>query len=199
MWSDIKRKGILFVVSAPSGAGKTTLVDIAKEGIINISSSISHTTRAPRAGEENGREYHFVDRLEFKSMIERGEFLEWAEVFGNFYGTSVKNLEIVEKEGKDLLFVIDVQGAEKLRKLKKAACSIFILPPSLKELEARLVKRAMDSTGDMRRRLETAPKEIAQYKHYDYVIVNKDVEDAALNLRSIILAERCRNANLIKP
>ena len=193
----MKVKGILFVVSAPSGAGKTTLSKKVTETVNDIYHSISHTTRPPRPDEINGKHYHFVTEDTFERMINGGEFIEWALVHGNYYGTSMRNLEILEKEKKDLLLVIDVQGAEQLRRKYKGGCYIFILPPSMKILEKRLQKRGVDHDNDIKKRLKTAEEEIHHYKTYDYTIINDDIDEAVNQLKSIIFAERCRYPNAI--
>lgn len=193
----MKAKGILFVVSAPSGAGKTTLSKKITEIVDNIHHSISHTTRAPRPDEIDGRHYHFVSKAKFEDMIKNDEFIEWALVHGNYYGTSVGNLDIVQKEKKDLLLVIDVQGAEQLRKKYKNGCYIFILPPSMKILERRLRIRGADSEEDIKSRLKTAEEEIHHYKTYNYIIINDNIDEAVDQLKSIIFAERCRYPNFV--
>lgn len=201
----MKAKGILFVVSAPSGAGKTTLSKKITEIVDDIYHSISHTTRTPRPDEIDGRHYHFVSKAKFEEMIKNDEFIEWALVHGNYYGTSVGNLEIVQKEKKDLLLVIDVQGAEQLRKKYRTfserresnGCYIFILPPSMEILEKRLRKRGVDSEEDIKRRLKTAEEEMHHYKTYNYIIINDNIDEAVGQLKSIIFAERCRYPNFV--
>ncbi|MBI3600616.1 MAG: guanylate kinase [Nitrospinae bacterium] len=193
----MKSKGILFVVSAPSGAGKTTISKKITEIVDDIYHSISHTTRPPRPDEIDGKHYYFVSKAEFEEMIKREEFIEWASVHGNYYGTSVNNLDIVKNQKKDLLLVIDVQGAEQLRKKHKTGCYIFILPPSMKTLEKRLRARGADSDEEIRKRLKTAEEEIHHYKTYNYIIINDDIDDAVHQLKSIIFAERCRYPNFI--
>src|SRR3989338_114182 len=201
----MKSKGILFVVSAPSGAGKTTLSKKVTEMVDNIHHSVSHTTRNPRPDEIDGKHYHFVSKNKIEEIIKKGEFIEWALVHGNYYGTSVSNLDIVQKEKKDLLLVIDVQGAEQLRKEHKTCsersesngCYIFILPPSMKILERRLRIRGADSEEDIKRRLKTAEEEMHHYKTYDYIIINDNIDEAVNQLKSIIFAERCRYPNFI--
>lgn len=193
----MKSKGMLFVVSAPSGAGKTTLSEKITETVENIYHSVSHTTRHPRPGEIDGKHYHFISKDKFEEMLKMEDFIEWALVHDNYYGTSIRNLDIVEREQKDLLLVIDVQGAEQLRKKYKNGCYIFILPPSMKVLEERLRKRGVDSKDDIKIRLKTAKEEIHHYKTYNYIIVNDDIDEAVNQLRSIILAERCRYPGFI--
>ncbi len=192
----MKRKGLLFIISAPSGAGKTSLFKKVIKKIENIKASVSHTTRSSRPNERDGVDYHFIKQEEFQDKIKRGEFIEWAEVHGNLYGTSVENLKIIQDSGLDLILVIDIQGAEKIRKAYKNAICIFILPPSVEILEDRLKERGSDSEEEIQRRLNRAKEEILYYKDYDYVIINADIDKATDELRSIIIAERCRVANL---
>ena len=186
----------VFIISAPSGSGKTTLVSqlMAKES--NLEFSISCTTRKPRGQEEDGKEYFFISREEFERRIEAGEFLEWAKVFDNYYGTSRQELARAEGLGKDLVLDIDVQGARQLKEKIAGAVSIFILAPSRTELEQRLRSRSEDSDAVIRRRLEEAAAEIRNYSAYDYVIVNDRVDESARNLRSIIRAERVRRQRM---
>lgn len=186
----------VFIISAPSGSGKTTLVSqlMAKES--NLEFSISCTTRKPRGQEEDGKEYFFISREEFERRIEAGEFLEWAKVFDNYYGTSRQELARAEGLGKDLVLDIDVQGARQLKEKIAGAVSIFILAPSRTELEQRLRSRSEDSDAVIRRRIEEAAAEIRNYSAYDYVIVNDRVDESARNLRSIIRAERVRRQRM---
>ena len=186
----------VFIISAPSGSGKTTLVSqlMAKES--NLEFSISCTTRKPRGQEEDGKEYFFISREEFERRIDAGEFLEWAKVFDNYYGTSRQELARAEGLGKDLVLDIDVQGARQLKEKIAGAVSIFILAPSRTELEQRLRSRSEDSDAVIRRRLEEAAAEIRNYSAYDYVIVNDRVDESARNLRSIIRAERVRRQRM---
>ena len=186
----------VFIISAPSGSGKTTLVSqlMAKES--NLEFSISCTTRKPRGQEEDGKEYFFISREEFERRIEAGEFLEWAKVFDNYYGTSRQELARAEGLGKDLVLDIDVQGARQLQEKIAGAVSIFILAPSRTELEQRLRSRSEDSDAVIRRRIEEAAAEIRNYSAYDYVIVNDRVDESARNLRSIIRAERVRRQRM---
>ena len=186
----------VFIISAPSGSGKTTLVSqlMAKES--NLEFSISCTTRKPRGQEEDGKEYFFISREEFERRIEAGEFLEWAKVFDNYYGTSRQELARAEGLGKDLVLDIDVQGARQLKEKIAGAVSIFILAPSRTELEQRLRSRSEDSDVVIRRRIEEAAAEIRNYSAYDYVIVNDRVDESARNLRSIIRAERVRRQRM---
>lgn len=186
--------GTLYVVAAPSGAGKTTLVGrlLANEGDVRL--SISYTTRSPRPGEENGREYHFVGVEVFRQMIERGDFLEWAEVHGNFYGTSKTWIAERMAEGSDVLLEIDWQGAQQVRALFPGAIGIFILPPSMEELERRLTGRGTDSRETIDRRLAAAQAEMRHAGEFDYAIINDDLERALGDLRSILRASRLRLA-----
>ena len=182
--------GNLYVVAAPSGAGKTTLVRLLLDGQQDIRLSISYTTRDPRPGEENGREYHFVDTAEFRSMIDRHDFLEWAEVHGNFYGTSQKWIADQLAAGVDVLLEIDWQGAQQVRSLFPAAIGIFILPPSMEELTRRLTGRGTDSSSVIARRLAAAQAEMRHVGEFDYVIINDSLEQALDDLRAVVRASR---------
>jgi guanylate kinase len=186
--------GTLFIVSSPSGGGKTTLVKALLEAEPELRLSVSHTTRAPRPGEINGREYHFVTPREFQRMLEAAEFLESAEIYGNRYGTSQKWIERELADGRDVLLEIDWQGAQQVRRLMRQAVSIFILPPSPEVLAARLKGRGQDSPEVVQRRLAAARDEISHVSEYDYVIINEDFNRAALDLRSIFRAERLKLA-----
>ena len=185
-------KGLLFVVTAPSGAGKSSLIDALLKEDPRLKLSISYTTRPPRPGEQNGREYHFVDEKTFLGMLERGEFFESAEVHGNRYGTAQAVIREALARGQDLMLEIDWQGAQQVRRLMKQVVSIFVLPPSLEALESRLKGRAQDSAAAVTRRLAAARDEISHVGEYDYVIINEDFNRAALDLRSIIRAERLK-------
>jgi len=184
--------GNLIIVSAPSGAGKTTLVSDALTRDQRIKPSVSYTSRSPREGEANGVHYNFISTDEFRRMIERGDFLEWAEVHGNLYGTSRRLVERLRAEGFDVILTIDVQGAEQARTLFPDAVSVFILPPSYQTLLDRLDTRGANGTDDLRLRLGNALDELAQYQNFDYVIINDDLQEATDELAAIILAERCR-------
>ena len=183
---------MLIVVSSPSGGGKGTLIDRVLKTVPGVSYSVSYTTRAPRGTEENGREYFFVDELAFREMIERREFLEWANVYGHLYGTSSAQVERERAAGRDIILEIDVQGAESIRHKVADGVSIFILPPSFELLRERLVTRGTDSAADLERRLKGAPAEVAQYENFDYVILNDDINRASQQLASVIYAERAR-------
>lgn len=186
--------GILFIISAPSGSGKSTLVSQLLTLVEGIEFSISYTTRAPRGSETDGREYHFTTRGEFLRMVDAGEFLEWAEVFGNFYGTAASALVHAREQGKDLLLDIDVQGALQVMKKLPEAVSIFILPPSPEVLEMRLRNRSqaerMTIESIIERRLTEAREELKQLSHYRYALVNDVLDQAATELRAIVLSER---------
>jgi guanylate kinase len=186
--------GVLFIVSAPSGGGKTSLVRTVLETEPEIRLSVSHTTRAPRPGEVNGRHYHFVSAREFARILEAGEFLESAVVHGNQYGTSQKWIERELAEDHDVLMVPDWQGAQQVRRLMRQVVTIFILPPSAEVLAARLKGRGQDSAEEVARRLAAARDEVSHVSDYDYVIINDDFNRAALDLRSIFRAERLKLA-----
>jgi len=192
----ISRRGTLFVVSAPSGAGKTTLCREIRLRLPDLAYSVSVTTRPPRPGEIDGADFRFVGAPEFRAMLARGEFAEWATVHGNLYGTRARALEDALATGRDVLLDIDTQGAAQLRARYLDAVLIFILAPSVKELEQRLRERRSDMDADIERRLVRAREEIALWRQYDYLIVNRDVKEAMEQLESIILAERCRVARL---
>jgi len=186
--------GSLFIVAAPSGAGKTTLVRKLLEHDPAVQLSISYTTRPPRAGEQDGREYNFVDAATFRAMRERGDFLEWAEVHGNFYGTSRVWLEEQMRAGRDVLLEIDWQGAQQVRKLFPEAVGIFIMPPSLVELERRLRGRGTDSEEVIARRLTAAADEMRHVDEFDFAIINKDLDEALKDLSAAVRAARLRCA-----
>ena len=184
--------GTLFIVAAPSGAGKTTLVSRLLAEDANVRHSISYTTRAPRPGEENGREYHFIDGQRFLAMRERGEFAEWAEVHDNFYGTSRLWLEQRVKEGCDMMLEIDWQGAQQMRRQFPEAVGIFILPPSVAELENRLRRRGADSEDVIARRVAGALGEMRHVGEFDFVIINNDLDVALGELKAAVRASRLR-------
>jgi guanylate kinase len=181
---------IVYIVSAPSGSGKSTLVNELLKVVKHLDFSISYTTRAPRGSEQNGKEYFFVTKEEFEAMIAADEFLEHANVFGNYYGTARRFLHDAEAKGNDLLLDIDVQGAEQIKKRLPEAVSIFILPPDRDKLEWRLRHRGLDSEGVIRRRLDTARREIENYSKYEYILVNDRIEQSTDELRAVVLAER---------
>ena len=185
---------IVYIVSAPSGSGKSTLVTELFKMVSNLDFSISYTTRPPRGSEQNGKEYFFVSRDEFEAMIASGEFLEYAEVFGNYYGTARRFLREAEARSNDLLLDIDVQGARQVKETIPEAVSIFILPPDREKLEWRLRNRGLDSEAVIRRRLDTARREIENYSKYDYILVNNLLEQSADQLKDIVLAERLQRS-----
>ena len=185
-------RGMLIVVSSPSGGGKGTLIDRVLKTVPGVSYSVSYTTRAPRATEQDGREYFFVSTAEFEEMIGRGEFLEWANVYGYLYGTNSGQVERERAAGQDIILEIDVQGAASIREKIDDAVSIFIVPPSFELLRHRLVARGTDSPADLERRLRGAPAEVEQHKNFDYVILNDDINRASQQLAAVIYAERAR-------
>ena len=187
-------KGLLFVISAPSGAGKSSLIEALLKDDPRLKLSISYTTRAPRPGEAHGREYHFVDANTFEAMLERGEFLESAEVHGYRYGTSQAAVDALLAGGNDLLLEIDWQGAQQVRRLKPGCIGIFILPPSVAELERRMCARGQDSDAVIRRRLANAEEEISHSPEFEYAIINKEFDVALQDLKAIIRVERLRKA-----
>jgi guanylate kinase len=184
----------VYIISAPSGSGKSTLVNEVRKIVSGLDFSISYTTRAPRGSEQNGREYFFVSRAEFEDMIRLGEFLEHADVFGNYYGTARRFLREAQAHGDDLLLDIDVQGAEQIKKRIPAAASIFVLPPNREKLEWRLRNRGLDSEAVICRRLDTARREIENYDKYDYILVNDRLEQSIDQLKAILLSERLRRS-----
>jgi guanylate kinase len=192
----IRRRGTLFVVSAPSGAGKTTLCREIRRRLPDVRYSVSCTTRAPRAGEVDGADFRFIAEDEFRAMLESKELAEWASVHGHLYGTPAAPLEAALGEGHDVLLDIDTQGAAQLRARYPEAVLVFIVAPSMAELEQRLRERRSDAESEIARRLARAREEIPLWRRYDYLIVNRDVKDAMEHLESIILAERCRTARL---
>jgi len=192
----IKRRGTLFVVSAPSGAGKTTLCREIRLRMPDLAYSVSVTTRPPRPGEMDGVDFRFVAVPEFRAMLDRGELAEWATVHGNLYGTRARSLEDALALGRDVLLDIDTQGAAQLRARYPDAVLVFILAPSVKDLEQRLRERRSDAEGEIQRRLVRAREEIALWRRYDYLIVNRDLKEALDQLESIIVAEHCRTARI---
>ena len=183
-------QGNIFVISAASGTGKTTLIARLLQHHSDIRVSVSHTTRAPRRGEENGKHYHFVSVPEFERMIEEGQFVEYAKVYGNYYGTSTQSLESLTRQGVDVILEIDTQGAEQIRRQLPQAYSIFIAPPSLATLEQRLRQRAADAPQVIAVRLAEARNEIEQARLFDYLVVNDDLTAAEAALLHIIKSQR---------
>jgi guanylate kinase len=192
----VKRRGTLFVVSAPSGAGKTTLCRELRERVPGLAYSISVTTRAPRPGEIDGVDFQFVDEARFRAMIDAGEFAEHAVVHGHLYGTRASTLERALAAGIDVLLDIDTQGATRLKAHAPEAVLIFIVAPSMKDLEQRLRERRSDNETEITRRLARAREEIALWRRYDYLIVNRDVKEALDQLEAIVAAERSRTSRL---
>jgi guanylate kinase len=182
----------VFIISAPSGSGKSTLVKRLMDAVPELMFSISYTTRKPRGGEQNGQNYRFVEREDFEAMAARDEFLEHAQVFGNYYGTHRSSLEEAKKAGKDLVLDIDVQGARQLKERIPGAVTIFVLAPSREILEKRLRSRGEDREEVIQRRLQDAAEEIKNYDQYDYVLINENLEKSASLLCSIVLGERAR-------
>ncbi len=188
------RRGLLFVVSAPSGTGKTTVVERLVQLVPDLGLSRSYTSRTKRPGECDGVDYNFITRARFESMIAEQSFVEWAHVFGNLYRTCAADAERELAEGRDLVLVIDVQGARQVRKLRAGTIGVFVLPPSFEVLERRLRGRSKDSDEAIRRRLVTAREEIAAVDEYDYVVVNDALEACVDRLRAIVFAERARRS-----
>ncbi|MBS3797529.1 MULTISPECIES: guanylate kinase [unclassified Pseudoalteromonas] len=185
-------RGNLFILSAPSGAGKSSLINALLERHANMQVSVSHTTRAPRPGEENGVHYHFVDQAQFKELIDNDDFFEWAQVFDNYYGTSKAAIEQQLENGIDVFLDIDWQGARQVRELAPEVTTIFILPPSKDELQSRLTNRGQDSADVIAARMEKAQSETSHYDEYDYVVVNDDFDTARDEIATIVAATRLR-------
>lgn len=185
-------RGLLFIVSAPSGAGKTTLVERLVEQTPHLRMSRSYTSRPARPGEASGVDYNFVGRAQFEAMVAAGDFLEWADVFGNLYGTGRSDTEAMLHGGDDVVLVIDVQGARKVRRLGLEVSTVFVLPPSLDVLEQRLRGRSKDSEDAIQRRLQVARDEVAAFPEYDYIVMNDELTGAVDRLRAIVLAERSK-------
>jgi guanylate kinase len=194
--SEEKGEGLIFVISAPSGTGKTTLVRRVMEQLPNLHFSVSYTTRSPRSNEREGEDYHFVSPSVFQKMVERDEFMEWAEVLGNRYGTALTSVKDFISKGKDLILDIDSQGAKKVKEKVDRTVLIYILPPSPEALRERLVKRGLDSPEMIRLRLAGAYRDIEEAHWYEYVIVNERIEEAVEQLKAIIIAERCRKVKV---
>jgi guanylate kinase len=184
--------GLLFIVSAPSGAGKTTLVERLVEQIPQLKMSRSYTSRPARQGELDGVDYNFVSRPQFEQMVAAGAFLEWADVFGNLYGTAAADTNALLAAGHDVVLVIDVQGARQVRQRAISAISVFVMPPSYAVLEQRLRGRSKDSEAAVQRRLQVARQEVAAFTEYDFIVINDELTAAVDRLRAIVLSERCR-------
>jgi guanylate kinase len=185
-------RGLLFIVSAPSGAGKTTLVERLADETARLRMSRSYTSRPAREGEIDGVDYNFVSRAAFEQMVSRGEFLEWAEVFGNLYGTCAADTDRLLASGCDVVLVIDVQGARKIRQRGIESTTVFVMPPSFEVLEQRLRGRSQDPEEAIQRRLQVAREEVASFTEYDFVVINDELAAAVDRLRGIVIAERAR-------
>lgn len=194
--SSTQRRGILFIISAPSGTGKTTLCKQLTASIPGLWHSISYTTRKPRPGEENGREYYFIEEPKFQEMIDRHEFVEWARVYGHLYGTPRKSLADKIEQGVDVLLEIDVQGALQVKKKFDDAVSVFILPPSMNVLRTRLQTRASDSAEEIQRRLHKVKEEVWSYREYAYIVRNDDLTRSLRDLENVFLAERLKTKRM---
>lgn len=187
-------KPLVYIISAPSGSGKSTLVGKLLKLVPNLEFSISYTTRDPRGAEQNGKQYHFIPREKFEEMVRANEFLEHADVFGNYYGTARKYLQEAQQKGYDLLLDIDVQGAAQIKQKLPDAVSIFVLPPNRKTLERRLRERGEDAPEVIERRMVTACREIENYDKYGYILINDKLEESIEGLKSIVLSQRlCRS------
>ena len=194
----MQREGVLFVISAPSGAGKTTLCKEIIDIFPDLRHSVSYTTRTPRPGEVHGRDYFFVGQDEFTRMVSAGEFAEWAEVHGNLYGTSLSILNESRSKGIDLILDIDCQGAQQLKERFDGGVYIFILPPSIAELRRRLDGRSSDTEEVIERRIKNAAAEMKESRWYDYIIVNDRFSEAVQQLKSVLIAEQCRTFRVIQ-
>lgn len=194
----MKREGLLYIVSAPSGAGKTTLLKRVMHYFPDIRFSISYTTRPPRSGERDGEDYHFISPQQFQQMMEKEAFAEWAEVLGNRYGTALDSIRESRSQGVDLILDIDSQGARQIEERFNGGVFIFILPPSLEVLKQRLEARKVDRQQVIQFRVAQARNEMKQARWYDYIIVNDRIEEAVEQLKSIIIAERCRRERVLE-
>jgi guanylate kinase len=186
------RRGIIFILSAPSGAGKTTLLRTVRERLGGLDDSVSYTTRPPRAGEQDGVDYHFLDEAAFRERVDRGFFAEWARVHRHLYGTSREDLQRIIERGQDAIMDIDIQGARQMKRAFPDAVTIFVIPPALGELEARLRRRGTEGEEAVRLRLETAERELEALPEYEYLIINDHLAKAAAELDAIIMAERLK-------
>lgn len=185
-------KGNLFIITSPSGGGKGTLIREVLRSVPKVGYSVSFTTRRRRAGEEHGKHYYFVSREEFEKKVAEGDFLEWANVHGNLYGTSKAQVESELNLGRDIILEIDVQGAESVKKLVPEAIGVFILPPSFEVLRERLTARQTESKTDLQIRLRNSKREVSRWKEFDYVIINDEVNRASMDLQAVFLAERLK-------
>ncbi|HYL99806.1 MAG TPA: guanylate kinase [Blastocatellia bacterium] len=194
--AETSERGRLIVVSAPSGAGKSTIIETVLPRIERLRFSVSYTTRSARLTEVEGEDYHFVSESEFTAMINRGEFAEWAKVHGNLYGTALSSIDDALANGDDIILDIDVQGADQIRRRVTDSFTVFVLPPSIQALEARLSKRNQNTSDDFQFRIANAAREVLRYEQFDYVIINDDLELAARTLEGIIRAERHRPSRM---
>ena len=193
----MNKEGLLFIISAPSGAGKTSLCKKVVKFFPNLYHSVSYTTRLPRPGEKDGEDYLFVSKDKFQEMIDDGRFVEWAEIHGNRYGTTIDSLKEDRHKGIDIILDIDGQGGRQLKNEYPDGIYVFILPPSRKDLEERLRLRSTDSDEDIEKRLKNAKEELQYIYDYDYIVVNSDLEEAVSTLKSIIIAEKCRRDRVL--
>jgi len=193
----MNKEGLLFIISAPSGAGKTSLCKKVVKFFPNLYHSVSYTTRLPRPGEKDGEDYLFVSKDKFQEMIDDGRFVEWAEIHGNRYGTTIDSLKEYQHKGIDIILDIDGQGGRQLKNEYPDGIYVFILPPSRKDLEERLRLRSTDSDEDIEKRLKNAKEELQYIYDYDYIVVNSDLEEAVSTLKSIIIAEKCRRDRVL--
>jgi guanylate kinase len=192
-----RNTGILFVLSAPSGAGKTTVARAVVDGMEALRFSISYTTRPPRKGERDGLDYHFIDHGRFEAMVEQGAFMEWAEVFGNLYGTGLEATSDILRQGEDLLLDIDIQGAGKVRSAPLESVSVMILPPDYATLVSRLAERGSEGEPERHARLAEALAEAEEYEKFDYLVVNDDLQSTVAAVRAIVAAERSRTSRCV--
>lgn len=190
------KQGLFLVVSAPSGAGKSSICQKLLRHCPKLDFSVSYTSRLPRPGEINGRDYHFVSRENFQKRVKRGEFVEWVENFGHLYGTSRRIMGKYQKQGRDLLLDVEPRGAKKIKKIFKEAVFVFVLPPTRADLMKRLKKRGHENKDAIKARLAQAESELKEISWYDYIIFNKELDEAVRQLRSIYIAERCRKEHL---
>lgn len=193
----MNKEGLLFIISAPSGAGKTSLCKEVVKFFPNLYHSVSYTTRLPRPGEKDGEDYRFVSKDKFQEMIDNKRFVEWAEIYDNRYGTTIDSLKEYLHKGTDIILDIDGQGGSQLKSEYPDGIYVFILPPSWKDLEERLRLRSTDSDEDIEKRLRNAKEELQYIYHYDYIVVNNDLEEAVSALKSIIIAEKCRRERVL--
>jgi len=188
----MQQRGQIFVITAPSGTGKTTIIRAIRESVSGAGYCVSHTTREPRHGEIPGKHYHFITRRDFEGMVDAGQFVEWAHVYGHLYGTSYSSMESELSSGKDLLLDLDIQGSEAIKRRFPESLSVFILPPSMEVLEERIRKRDANERKDVDLRMKKAAEEIMRCAEYDFIVVNDDLAQAVREIEAIILSERAR-------